>query len=637
VKDALGEAQAHVQAGLERLEAGRHADAERQFRLALRFAPRHPDALNLLGVTLVRRERIAEAIEQLRLAIEVAPQVAGYHLNLGHALLRDGAAHEAVKRLEHAARLAPESVEIKFHLGRALRAAGDYGGAERVFRGVLEAAPSFEEARHELNTVLYEVGRIDEAQALLRQAPGPFTPGRRLRLVLTSFPPVARSSAQISELRGGFEREVDALATEGARIADPLEEVGVTSFFLSYHGISNRPLHEKLARLLLAAHPRLAWTAPHCEKPRKPSDLLRIGIISRYLRLHSIGRTTRGLVAKLDRRRFELTAIFVPPLARDDYARAIAADAARTLVLPATLEAARAAIAQLELDALFYPDIGMEPFTYFLAHARLAPVQCVSFGHPDTTGIPNMDWWISSERFEPAAADQHYSERLWRIPDVGTLAYYYHPARDFRAPGREELGLPPGVRLYTCPQALFKLHPEFDAIAAAILRSDADGRLVLVAPRHQAWLDALMQRMRESMPDVLDRVVVLPSMRHELFLGLLAASDVILDTPHFNGMNSSLESFAVGAPIITRPGPLQRMRHTAGMYAAMGIEGLCASSDEEYVRLALELARDREKRAAYSATIRERGEALFEDMRVVRGFESFFETACASERSSSRL
>jgi predicted O-linked N-acetylglucosamine transferase (SPINDLY family) len=104
----------------------------------------------------------------------------------------------------------------------------------------------------------------------------------------------------------------------------------------------------------------------------------------------------------------------------------------------------------------------------------------------------------------------------------------------------------------------------------------------------------------------------------------------VLDTPHFNGMNSSLEAFAVGTPIVTWPGTLQRMRHTAGMYAAMGIEGLCASSDHEYIRLALEMACDRDKRTAYARAIGEREPALFEDVRVVGGYEAFFQQACGA-------
>jgi predicted O-linked N-acetylglucosamine transferase (SPINDLY family) len=627
VKGATEEAAAQLKSGLKRLEAGRYADAERHARLALRFAPTNADARNLLGVTLVRTGRFGEAVEHLRIAAESAPQVAGYQMNLGYALLRDGLAAEAIGPLEHATRLEPALVGAQFYLALALRANGDHDAAEPLLRRVLENAPSFEEARHELNKLLYDAGRIDEAQALLRQAPAPASPARRLRLALTRLPPVVGSIDEIAALRARLGSDLDALAGEAPRIADPLGEVDVTAFFLSYHGLPNRALHEKLAQLYLAASPALAWTAPHCAGSPRKSGKLRIGILSRYLRLHSIGRTTRGLVEKLDRERFELTAIFVPPVARDEYARAIAANAARVLVLPASLEQARAAIARLELDVLFYPDIGMDPFTYFLAYARLAPVQCVSFGHPDTTGIPNMDWWISSEHFEADGADGDYSERLWRIPEVGTLAYYYHPARNFQPPGREALGLPGGARLYTCPQTLFKLHPQFDALAAGILRNDGEGRLVLIEPPHRPWLDALMQRLRAGMPDVLDRVLVLPAMSHERFLGLLAASDVVLDTPHFNGMNSTLESFAVGTPVVTRPGPLQRTRHTAGMYAAMGMNDLCASSDEEYIRLALEVARDREMRTALSETIRAREAALFEDARVVRGFETFFESA----------
>jgi len=54
----LREALAELKAGAKRLQAGRYADAERHFRLALRFAPHHPDALNLLGVALLRGERV---------------------------------------------------------------------------------------------------------------------------------------------------------------------------------------------------------------------------------------------------------------------------------------------------------------------------------------------------------------------------------------------------------------------------------------------------------------------------------------------------------------------------------------------------------------------------------------------------
>lgn len=582
------------------------------------YAERHTKA----GLGLMRGGRVAEAIEEFRLAVKVAPREGAHHLNLGFALMQAGQATEAVKCLERCLKLSPASAEARLYLGGALRALGKDAQAERALRAAVELAPKNEAIRLELSRLLYDLGRVDEAHAVLGESPLPPSPGRRLRLALTRITPIPRSSAHIEEMRAEYEAQLDALTAEGTTIQHPEREVDVTPFFLSYHGLPNRALQEKLARLHLAAQPGLAWTAPHCASRRKPGKL-RIGIISRFLYWHSVGRTTRGLVAMLDREKFELSVIFIPPFVRDSCSQGMAADAARSLVLPNGLQAARAAIAELELDVLFYQDIGMDPFTYFLAFARLAPIQCVSFGHPDTSGIPNIDWYISLERFERQGADADYSERLWRIPEVGNLSYYYHPAREFQPKTRAQLGLPEGARLYTCAQALFKLHPDFDSLVARILRMDGDGRLVLAG--RPPFRDRLMERLRRAMPDVLDRVMVLPIMDYASYLGLLAASDVILDTPHFNGYNTSLEAFAVGSPVVTRPGPLQRMRHTAGMYGAMGIDGLCASTDEQYVQLALDIANNADQRRAYSRLILERQTAVYEDLRVIRGFEAFFE------------
>ncbi len=80
------------------------------------------------------------------------------------------------------------------------------------------------------------------------------------------------------------------------------------------------------------------------------------------------------------------------------------------------LAQAREQIAALELDTLIYMDIGMEPMSYFLAFARLARVQCVMGGHPITTGIGALDYFMSSDLIEVDHAQNHYSEILVRQP-----------------------------------------------------------------------------------------------------------------------------------------------------------------------------------------------------------------------------
>jgi predicted O-linked N-acetylglucosamine transferase (SPINDLY family) len=405
--------------------------------------------------------------------------------------------------------------------------------------------------------------------------------------------------------------------------------VGASNFFLAYQPECNKDLQKKAAQLYAAVCPDLLYTAPHCHgrKQGVAGERIRVGFISKFMHNHSIGRTTRGLLANLDRSRFHVTALFVPPLVDDFISQFVRNSADDYRVLPTTLQAARLDIAALELDVLFYQDIGMDAYTYFLAFSRLAPVQCVSFGHPDTTGIPNMDYWVSSENFEEEGASQHYSEKLFLLRNLGSLAYYYRPTLQQPEKGRGDFGLPANKHLYLCPQALFKLHPDFDAILAGILRGDALGEVVLVEARTTAWVELLRERFQATIPDIADRIRFIPGLSQEDFLSLIAVCDVMLDTIYFNGMNTSLEALAVGTPVVTMPNALQRGRHTLGMYQRMGMFECVAWSPDEYIRIALSLGTNADFREEIKTRIMSRNGVLFEDVEVVREFERFFVAA----------
>src|SRR5205807_2207952 len=126
------------------------------------------------------------------------------------------------------------------------------------------------------------------------------------------------------------------------------------------------------------------------------------------------------------------------------------------------LETVQQQIAARQLDVLFYLDIGMDPFTYFLAFARLAPVQCTSLGHPLTSGIPTVDYYLSSRELEPAGAQEHYSEHLVLLENIPN--YFARPQLSGPPRCRRDFGLEDDSHLYLCVQALFKIHPDFDAL-----------------------------------------------------------------------------------------------------------------------------------------------------------------------------
>ena len=73
-----------------------------------------------------------------------------------------------------------------------------------------------------------------------------------------------------------------------------------------------------------------------------------------------------------------------------------------------------------QLDALVFPELGMHGETFSLASLRLAPVQVAGWGHPTTTGLPNVDYFVSSAPMEPEEGERHYRERLVLLPGLGT-------------------------------------------------------------------------------------------------------------------------------------------------------------------------------------------------------------------------
>jgi protein O-GlcNAc transferase len=527
----------------------------------------------------------------------------------------------------------PSQPDALHLLGRAHLRRGRPDLAASVLRQAVAACPDVALFHAALGHALRAQGCVEEALASYQRSlvlqPDP---GVRVSLA-TLLPIIPRSKAELLTWRARYEFELDALLAAGdITLNDPATEAGATGFYLAYHGLGDRRLQEKLARFYLAACPGLAWTAPHCRPGvprRRPDDRARIGIVSAHLRHHTIGKVTRGIVELLRRDRFEVT---VCQLGEPDaWARQIAQSADRAIRLDGPLDRIRQVLADEELDVVLYPEIGMTPLLYFLAFSRLAPVQCVTWGHPDTTGIPALDYYLSSVDLEPPGSEAEYTERLVRLARLPT--YYYRPAVELDGHERARLGLDPDRRLYACPQLVFKLHPDFDHVLVDILRRDPDGMLVLVEGHpglESARRERLHARLAGLGPDIADRIVFLPFLDPPDFLHLLATADVLLDPFYFGGGNTSYEAFAVGAPVVTWPGPYARGRTTFACYQRMGIFDCVADAPGDYAPLAVRLAADTAWRARVRDMILARNRLLYQDAEAVRELERFFERAVAA-------
>lgn len=627
--------------GRERDRAGDGEGAIVDYRKAVAINAEHADAWMELGLVLNRLEQVDDALEALRRAVLAKPDYALAYYNFGCVLDRAGHAGKAADVYGEAARLKPNFVEAFFALAGSCKRLNDFDGAEKNYRRAIATAKiggkDFVPAHEGLANTLRELGHIDEAREEFDRAMAldPENAGIKVKAALV-LPVIVQSTDDITARRKAYADNVAALRAGGISLSDPYEEVGVTNFYLAYHGQDDRALQVAVAEMFLEACPSLNWTAPHCEAGLKKKKRLKIGICSAFMRDHTLGKLTLGFIKTLSRKRFEVILFRLIPGVEDEQSKALDDAADKVVPTPIKLAAARDVIAGETLDILFYPDIGMDPFTYFLAFSRLAPVQMTSWGHPDTTGIPNLDYFLSCQGIEQEGSDAHYSEQLVRLKDPVT--YYYKPDALARAFTRADFGLPEQGALYLFPQTIFKIHPDFDRVLGEILQRDPAGHLVLMDdPFGGHWRDLLMKRLAEAVPDAGGRVLFLAKMPLEEYFGLLSVADVVLDAPTFSGGNSSVEAFSLGVPIVTWPGGFARGRVTAAYYGQMGIDGLVAGDTGEYVDLALRLAGDAAFREDLSTRILKRVPKLFENKAMIRELEDFLHGAYDSHRNGKNL
>ena len=649
----------HYHLGTALWEQGFIDDAAQSCREAIRNKPDFAEAHNDLGRMLQQQGKPEAAVECFLKAVEAQPDNAILHFNLGNAFWKQHSLEAAIQSYRKAVQINAEFADAYHNLGAVQSALGRRDDAISSYQTAVHIRPDYADTHMALANVYYLQGRFDDAsracEAVLRLKPGSIEPYRRLAGIYyeqgkfdlakdcyrkivdhpdqdgakiqlaVMLPLIIPSTESIDALRDCLDGKIKVLLDSELCVKDPLLELGYTNFFLAYHGRNDLALQIKLAQLYIKTCPSLAYTAAHCQVSytRIPQKKIKIGFISRYFRNHSIGRTSKGIIALLSRDLFEVFVLFLDS-PQDETALFIQQHADKSLVLPGSVEAARECIAEQKLDILFYQDIGMDFFTSLLAMSRLAPIQCTSFGHPVTSGIPTIDYYISTDDWEPDDADEHYSEKLVRLRNVSSVAYYYKPDVPTTLKPRNYFGLHDCDHVYLCPQTLFKFHPEFDDLLACILRADPLAVIVLIEGMHSHWAELLRNRFKETIQDVHERIKFLPQQRGGDFINLIAVADVMLDTIHFCGFNTTLEAFAVGTPVVTMPGIFMRGRHTTSFYKKLGFTDCIAHTKEQYVDIAVHLGTDSDYRSRIKRKILQASSAIWQEIEVVREFERCF-------------
>ncbi len=710
--------------GVAHLQAGRHADALAALERARGVRAEDASLQSNLGLALHGLGRHADALSHLDRALALNPRLPEALNNRGWTLRAMNRLEESLASFDRALAERPAFAEAQHRRASVLSGLERFDEALEAFDRAIALRPTDAEAYGNKGTLLTLMGRGADARAALAKAAelAPAVMTHRLKHAVAWLPLVRgadETDRDLAASRAAFERELRALLEE-ARTTDvprPDDVVGAAQpFYLAYQDADNKALlslYGELCASLMAqweaaravgdargevgaarhdagAAANAAGVAAANADANVDTDTVtpanavparvRVGIVSSHVFGHSVWwAIVRGWVAEIDRSRFDVH-VFHLGHTRDAETDFAQAHAQSFVTGERSLADWVDTIRDARLDVLLYPELGMDALTPKLAALRLAPVQAASWGHPETSGLPTIDHYLSAERFEHDGSAAAYSESLVILPGLGCCvareavrpgvasqgglaaadarlrvdaasspdaagvdatsaaaaagADLAHDAAGDAVPASaakhrplDDLNLAADATLFVCAGTPFKYEPEHDAVLARIAQQVPSAKFLffrsgLTAPLSATLMARLARVFEQHGLDPAAHLVLAPWLDRPGFLDVLTRAHVFLDTAGFSGFNTVMQAVDSGLPVVTQRGTFLRGRLGSGILEQLGLADLVAGDDDGSVALAVRLARDAPARADVRARMAAARDRLYGDVAPIRALET---------------
>ncbi len=614
------------------LEAkGDYAAAHAAYSTALSWRPQAVDSLTNLG-NLLRKQGESDTALPLLTKADALSSNATSALNLALVKLDladyKGAMHDAQRALK----LEPEMLDALASFGTAARLDNDLELALPALRQVADRSlaarlASANDALLELAIAENAGGDYDRAFTLLAYLRKLAPNNERLRWnAAFLLPTLMQDEHGTAQALRHFEAELvkfEARTNWHKIAAEKLLEavLSTSSFDLAYLPGDTLALQQRFAQLLgkiVSQHilpraklerPKLVYRAGRAEAkaeitvPRKR----RIGVVSSYLREHTVMRYFAGFITALCAQDDVEVWIWYTGAQLDAQSHALKHVAHRFSHVQAGVQSTIAEILDVDLDVMIFPDVGMDCQQQVFAAWRLARVQVALYGHPITTGLPQIDVFFSAAALEPEHAQNDYSERLVLLPELGAAltAPQCVAKRGDHGDGAQAAKL-------LCVQSLAKLTPEFDlAVVEILAHSNATLMFIDRQPSLTARYLARLRKVLTAHGVGFERVELKPACAYSDFMQLLADADLVLDSPWFSGGITSIDTLSVGTPILTWESQFARGRQTRAMLHMLGLPELVAANKEDFVAKALAIIGDLDRQMRLRQHILENAQRLF--------------------------
>ncbi len=566
------------------------------YKSALQLRPEYAEAISNQGIIFLEQKHYQEAIACLEKAVQLNPNLASAFNSLGNAFTELHEYQLAFQAFEHALQIEPHYLDACLNFGISLKKAKQHADSIKCFEHAISLNPSHAKTYFLLGEVFFDIGNSASASENFRKSLelNPKDIESQFALTIAQIPKVANCVDELHDSRRNFSKELKHLKHINCIIENPddiISNIGRHAFYLAYQDENNLSLLSEYGDICTKyAKPIQDSLSQVKRQSERSGQKIRIGIAGHYFCDHPVWYAiTKGWLTQLNKDLFEIH-VFNTNGVEDQETKLAKQHASSYLNSQDSAINLAQLILDKQLDILIYPEISMDPTTKALACLRLAPIQAVSWGHPETTGLSTIDYFLSGESYELAESQNYYREKLIKLPGLGT--YFESAPISAVELDLAKFGIDSSHPILLCPGSPSKYSPVNDAIFIEIAKRLGNCQFIFFSFQKELT-EILRSRLYKAFNDANLKpeqfIKFIPFLEKGAFHNLMKKSDLYLDTIGFSGFNTAMQSISCNLPIIAKEGQFMRGKLASGILREFKLDALVAKTNKEYIDIVVSL------------------------------------------------
>ena len=594
-------------------ELKRYEEALASYDRAIALYPDYADAYNNRGKVLQALKRYDDALVSCERALALNPDNAAVHNNRADVLLEMKRYEEALVSYDKAIALQSDDADAFNSRGNALLELRRYEDALESYERALELKPYSAEVCSNRGNVFQQLMQFEDALGCYEQAlvhnpdysiaynnrGNTLQKLRRYEDAVLSYEHALAINPDYVFLFGmclhvkmkscdwrGFDDQVNHLA-------EKIERHEKAALPFSVLAVADSLSLQKEAALLFVQDAFSAYYPLSKIPKRARRDTIRIGYYSADFHDHATTYLMAGLFDMHDRSKFELFAFSFGSESNDAMKKRVAASFDCFFDVQFQSDRDVAILSRdLEIDIAvdlkgFTGDARTGIFAF-----RAAPIQVNYLGYPGTMGADFIDYLIADRILIPESSQSYYTEKIAYLPDSYQANHALRRISE-NVFTREEFGLPETGFIFCCFNNSYKITPATFDGWMRILKQVPDSYLWLLGDHAKVEYNLRLEATERGVNA--ERLIFAQRLPLAEHLARHSLADLFLDTLPCNAHTTASDALWAGLPVLTCMGESFSSRVAASLLHAIQLPELITSTQEEYERLAIELATNTEK------------------------------------------